>query len=139
MSRLQCSWQPKIGEREIVSLSQWADVAVVFLSIQAFILMLAPLVLFYFLIRGMNMAGGALPRYIKRAQSFTHTVSERTQDVSEKIAAPLLKMRRVGAHMETTVRSFSTEIGETVYGGEGAIQTGVNGTDGDEIKRVRPK
>lgn len=122
-----------------MSLSQWADVAVVFLSIQAFILMLAPLVLFYFLIRGMNMAGGALPRYIKRAQSFTHTVSERTQDVSEKIAAPLLKMRRVGAHMETTVRSFSTEIGETVYGDEGAIQTGVNGTDGDEIKRVRPK
>ncbi len=116
-----------------MSLSQWADVAVVFLAIQAFILMLAPLVLFYFLIRGMNMAGGALPRYIKRAQSLTRTVRDRTDQASEKIAAPLLKMRKGGARVETAVRSFSTEVGETIYGDRGAIQTGVSGTGGDEI------
>jgi len=117
-----------------VSLSQWADVAVVFLSIQAFVLMLVPLVLFYFLIRGMNIAGGAMPRYMKQAQSFTRIVRDRTQDASEKIAAPILKTRAKGVRMETTIRSFSTEVGETIYGHGHGGQSGGNGSGDDNVQ-----
>ena len=100
-----------------------------FLSIQAFILILIPLVLFYFMIRGMNIAGGAMPGYMKRAQSFTHMVRDRTQGVSDKIAAPILKTRAKGTQVEATIQSFTTEVSETMYGQEYAVQA-----DGDEAR-----
>jgi len=112
-----------------VTLSQWADVAVVFLSIQAFILILVPLVLFYFMVRGMNIANGAMPGYMKRAQSFTHMVRDRTQGVSDKIAAPILKTRTKGVQVEATIQSFATEVGETMYGQGYAVQA-----DDDQVR-----
>ena len=105
-----------------MNLATWRDVAIVFLAIQAFILMLVPLVAVYFMVRGINIAGGALPGYMKRAQSFTSIVRLRTGQTSDQIAKPILKMRNRGARIETIVRSFSSEVGVTIYGDSPTVQ-----------------
>lgn len=120
-----------------MTLSQWADVAVVFLSIQAFILMLVPLVLFYFLIRGMNMAGGAMPGYMKRAQSFTRMVRDRTRGVSDKIAEPILKAHVKTMQAEATIQSFSTEVSDSFHGPEKPIRPGETETGGEMGVTIR--
>lgn len=106
-----------------MNLATWRDIAIVFLAIQAFILTLVPLVAVYFLVRGVNIAGGVLPGYMKRAQSFTSAVRLRTDQTSDQIAKPILKMRNHGARVETIVRSFSSEVGATIYGDSPTAQT----------------
>jgi len=115
-----------------VNLALARDIAIVFLAIQAFILMLVPLVAVYFLVRGINIAGGVLPGYMKRAQSFTSTVRLRTDQTSDQIAKPILKMRRHGARIETTIRALSSEVGTTIYGESPTAQ--IDSTPGYQVR-----
>ena len=99
-----------------MSLSTWADIATVFLAIQCFVIMLVPLVATFFLVRGVNMVGGLLPEYLTKAQGVTRTVRNRTVETSVQVTEPLLRFRREQTRMESAVRSFSDEIGNTIYG-----------------------
>lgn len=105
-----------------MSLTQWTNIAIIFLATQAFILTFVPLIIFFFLVRGMNVAGGALPGYMKKAQSFSRTVRLRTEETTDQIAKPILKVRNQSARVESTIRSFSSEVGATIYGDETTVQ-----------------
>ncbi len=76
-----------------MELSTWADIAVVFLSIQCFIIMLIPLGLTFVMVRGMNIAGSALPEYLTKAQGYTRIMRDQTVNASDKVSAPLVRAR----------------------------------------------
>ncbi len=99
-----------------MELRTWTDIAVVFLSIQCFIIMLIPLGLTFVMVRGMNIAGSALPEYLTKAQGYTRIMRDQTVNASDKISAPLVRARAQQARVEGSLRSFSKEIGDTVYG-----------------------
>jgi hypothetical protein len=99
-----------------VQLRTWADIAVVFLSIQCFVIMLIPLVLTFFMVRGMNMAHGALPQYLIKAQGYSRIMRDQTVNAGDKIAAPLIHVRAQQARVDKSIRSFSQEVDESLFG-----------------------
>ena len=97
-----------------MDLRTWTDIAVVFLAIQCFVIMLIPLVLTFFMVRGMNMANSALPQYLIKAQGYSRIMRDQTVNVSDKIAAPLVQARAQQARVEMSVRSFAQEVEESL-------------------------
>lgn len=89
-----------------MTLSQLADISTVWLAFLCFIGMLIPLAVTYFAIRGMNQVLGKTPGVLKRAQSVSRTVRDRTQMVSSRVAEPMIRTQGAAVKTETTVRKL---------------------------------
>lgn len=89
-----------------MDLAFWRDVSIVFLAIQTFILLIIPLVLLYFAVRGLNFVHIRLPRYLFRAQDISKMVRSRTETVSERIADPLVRAESERTRAATTLTTL---------------------------------
>ena len=89
-----------------MDLAFWRDVSIVFLAIQTFILLIIPLAIFYFMVRGLNFLHVRLPRVLFRAQDISKEVRTRTEAVSERIADPLIKADREGTRAKATATAL---------------------------------
>jgi hypothetical protein len=89
-----------------VDLAFWRDVSIVFLSIQTFILLLVPLVAFYFAVRGLNFLHIRLPRVMYKAQDISKQVRMKTEAASQRVADPVVRAQRERTKAEATLQSL---------------------------------
>ena len=69
------------------------NIAVVIIAIQVFILMLVPLVLFFFSIRGVNWLQRQTKTYGPQVRNVFDQAAQITAETSDKIAAPLIEVK----------------------------------------------
>ncbi len=93
-----------------MNLEFWTDVSIVFLAIQTFILLLIPLVAFYFAVRGLNFLHIRLPRVMSQAQNVSKQVRLKTEAASERVADPIVRAQRARTKAETTLRSLVPRV-----------------------------
>ena len=93
-----------------MDLAFWRDIAIVFLALQTFVLLLVVAVPFYFAVRGLNAAHVRLPNLLVKARVFSRQVRERTGEVGDKVASPLLRVQRSVTKSETIVRELTPGV-----------------------------
>ena len=91
-----------------MDLAFWADVSIVFLAIQTFILLLIPLGILYFAVRGLNFLHVRLPRLLFRAQDISTMVRTRTETMSERVADPLVRAERERTRAAATLTNLTS-------------------------------
>ena len=89
-----------------MDLAFWRDVSIVFLSIQTFILLLVPLVAFYFAVRGLNFLHVRLPGVMYRAQGISKQVRMKTEAASQRVADPVVRVQRERTKAEVTLQAL---------------------------------
>ena len=94
------------------SLTFWADISVIWLSLLCFIGLMIPLAITFFAIRGMNLVLGKTPGLFQKAQSYSSLVRSHTESASERIAGPVVRAGSETAKFETTVHSLLSTSGE---------------------------
>ncbi|MCB0047270.1 MAG: hypothetical protein H6642_15705 [Caldilineaceae bacterium] len=103
-----------------MNLDIWSTVAIVFLALEFFILMLVPLALFFILVRVMRIVNSAVPEHLQKGQEITQTVRNRTASVTDRAERPLRSFRQRGERLQQAVRSRSSAVADTVYGKPGS-------------------
>ena len=94
-----------------MGLAGWRDLAVVLLALEALIFVLVIGVVFYFLNRGMAKLQVAVKTYLPVVQDRLRQVSAVSEQVSQKIAAPIIAAETMSAKVRRwliTLRSTST-------------------------------
>ena len=82
------------------------DISIVWLSIQCFIMLLIPLVIFYFIVRGVNAAHNGLYGLLKRGQGYSHTLQNQTKNIGTQVSTPVIKLQRTIARVETIIEKL---------------------------------
>lgn len=84
----------------------WRDLAVVWLSLLCLVMLILPVVVLYFAVRGMGAVNAAAPRFLHKAQSYTQMAKVQTNQMSEKVAQPIVRAQSRASKMSTTIRSL---------------------------------
>jgi hypothetical protein len=74
-----------------MTLTDWTNLSIVWLSFLAFILGIVPLVLLYFAVRGMMTVNRSLPRYLKLGQYYSGIARDQTHKYSNLLAEPVTR------------------------------------------------
>jgi len=93
-----------------MSLEFWRNVSVVWIAIHAFVLFLIPTAIAYFLVRGINWLLSKTKLGLAAAQGISRQVNERTEALSERIAAPVIAARSKATRVQTTSKSFFENV-----------------------------
>jgi len=73
-----------------MSLDFWHNVSVVWIAIHVFVLFLIPTAIAYFLVHGVNWVLAKTKLGFSKAQEFSRQVNEKTEALSERVAAPVI-------------------------------------------------
>ncbi|HMN29809.1 MAG TPA: hypothetical protein PKE45_16780 [Caldilineaceae bacterium] len=87
-----------------MSLAFWRDISVIWLSLLCFIGLIVPLTTIYFAVRGMNRAHMATLSGLRRAQGYSRTIRQGSEELSQRIATPVIKTQRQPTRLQTTLR-----------------------------------
>ena len=82
------------------------DISIVWLSIQCFVMLLIPLIIFYFIVRGVNAAHNGLYGFLKRGQEYSHTLQNQTKTIGAQVSAPVIKLQRTVTRVETIIQKL---------------------------------
>jgi hypothetical protein len=74
-----------------MTLTDWTNLSIIWLSFLAFILGIVPLVLLYFAVRGMIVVNRRLPRYLKLGQYYSGIARDQTRKYSNLLAEPVTR------------------------------------------------
>jgi Sec-independent protein translocase protein TatA len=91
-------------------MSVGASVALIFLIIQTMFATLIILVLFAAMVFGMHKLRQLMVRFMPKAQAFTQKVADVTHLVSDKIAAPFLRINGITANVQGTARGAKRRV-----------------------------
>ena len=72
----------------------WRDISVVFIIFETFILLLVPLGVLYFALRGMQWVRRKLAALLQSARQSVATVPGRAEQISRRISDPVVNTRR---------------------------------------------
>ncbi|MCL4832822.1 MAG: hypothetical protein KJZ86_10285 [Caldilineaceae bacterium] len=89
-----------------MSLEFWRNVSVVWIAIHAFILFLIPAAIAYFLVRGINWLLAKTKLGFSKAQGFSRQVNEKTDALSERVAAPVIAAHSRATRIQKAGESF---------------------------------
>lgn len=92
-----------------MNISLWRDLAVVFLALQCFIIMLIPLVIIYFGVRGMAFVNDRTPGLFLRVQKLTKQVRSGADRVSDQVAAPVARVQAEITRVETVMQRLTPD------------------------------
>lgn len=73
-----------------MSLDFWRNLAVIWLCFQGFFLLLVPLALCYFLVRGMGWVLRNTDKMMHKAQGYSRIMRNKTEAVADKVAQPVI-------------------------------------------------
>jgi len=76
-----------------MTLGTWRDIAIVLLALQLFIMLLIPLVIAFFSMRGINWVHGKVPPLWEKAHHYSHLMRDKTGEISDRVVAPVLRTR----------------------------------------------
>ncbi|MDH7484726.1 MAG: hypothetical protein QHJ81_00445 [Anaerolineae bacterium] len=89
-----------------MDLSTGRDIALVILIVEAFVLSLLPLALFYFGIRGMHTLRGKLDPLLPVAQKRLRSIAHGSQDISARIVRPFIAVSCLRAQAQGTIQAL---------------------------------
>lgn len=89
-----------------MDLSAGRDIALVILIVEAFVLSLLPLALFYFGIRGMHRLRDKLDPLLPRAQNCLQSIAHSSQNLSARIARPFITLSCLRAQAQGTIQAL---------------------------------
>ena len=89
-----------------MSLEFWRNVSVVWIAIHAFLLFLIPTAIAYFLVRGINWLLVKSRLGFTKARGFSRQVAEKTEAVSNQVAAPVIAVHSQATRAQQTGRSL---------------------------------
>ncbi len=91
-----------------MSLEFWRNLSVVWIALHAFVLFLIPTVIAYFLVRGINWLLAKTKLGFSKAQGFSRQVNEKTEALSERVAAPVIAAHSKVSRVQRVGKSFFT-------------------------------
>lgn len=77
-----------------MSLEQWTDLAVIWLSFLCFIGLLIPLAIGFFAVKGMHTAVDRTPRLLRQAQGYSRLMRNKVEDASHRVSEPVIQAHR---------------------------------------------
>lgn len=89
-----------------MSLEFWRNVSVVWIAIHAFVLFLIPTAIAYFTLRGINWVLAKTKLGFSKAQGFSRQVNEKTEALSERVAAPVIAAHSKASRVQRVGKSF---------------------------------
>ena len=92
-----------------MDLAAWRDLSLVWLSLLAFIIGIVPLVLLYFVVRGMLFVNRRVPRYLKLGQYYSGIVRDQTRKYSLLVAEPVTKAHGQAARVDAILRHLTPQ------------------------------
>lgn len=91
-----------------MSLEFWRNVSVVWIALHAFVLFLIPTLIAYFAVRGINWVLAKTKLGFTAAQGFSRQVNEKTESLSERVAAPLISAHGKASRVQRVGKRFFT-------------------------------
>lgn len=82
------------------------DIALIFLSLEALVMALIPLVLIGGLAYGVYRLHRLTKVYLQKAQVYAQKANDFVEDASDKIAAPFIKAHAIGSMISTMFNSL---------------------------------
>jgi len=89
-----------------MSLEFWRNVSVVWIAIHAVVLFLIPTAIAYFLVRGIYWVLAKTKVGFSAAQRFSRQVNEKTESLSERVAAPVIVAHSKVSRWQRMGKSF---------------------------------
>jgi len=89
-----------------MNLEFWTNLSIVWLALLAFIMGIVPLVLFYFLVRGMMIVNRTVPRYLKLGQYYSGIARDQTRKGAEKAVEPVVRVYGQTARADAIARGL---------------------------------
>lgn len=83
-----------------MTLEFWRNVSVVWIAIHAFVLFLIPTAIAFFLVRGINWVLANTRRGFVKAQGFSRQVNQKTDEISDKVVAPVISLRGIATRVQ---------------------------------------
>lgn len=84
-----------------MSLDFWRNVAVIWLCMQGFILLLIPLAIAFFMVKGINWVVAKTPPLFHKAQGYSRLVRDKTDLYADKVADPLIRVHGAAHNAQT--------------------------------------
>ena len=91
-----------------MSLDFWRNLSVVWIAIHAFVLFLIPTAIAYFTVRGIHWVLAKTKLGFTKAQGFSRQVNQKTEALSERVAAPVIAARSKVSRAQKAGKSFFT-------------------------------
>jgi hypothetical protein len=82
----------------------WRDVSIVWLSLFCFLGLAIPLVILYFLVRGMNRALGKVESLLRKVQGYSQRVRQQSETISAKVAEPVVRVQTRVTRIQATLK-----------------------------------
>ena len=89
-----------------MGLEFWTNISIIWLAFLAFIMGIIPLVILYFLVRGMMIVNRSVPRYLKLGQYYSGIARDQTRKVGEKAVEPVVQVYGQAARADAIARGL---------------------------------
>lgn len=89
-----------------MGLEFWRNLAVVWLSLLCLVTLIIPVVVLYFAVRGMGYLNAATPKLLQKGQGYTQMAKVQSDQISEKVARPIVQAQTKASRIEATIRSL---------------------------------
>lgn len=83
-----------------MSLPNTADIALILVVVHVLVACLVPLVLFFFVVRGAVMMNRKTREVMPTVQSYARQMAEGAENISQRVAEPVLKIEGMRARMQ---------------------------------------
>jgi hypothetical protein len=93
-----------------MDLAFWRDASVILLSCEAFIFMLIPGAIFYFVFKGLRKGEQKMREVSPQVQRAFREANRLTRQASDKLAAPIIKADAMGAQLRAMGRRTTSIV-----------------------------
>ncbi|MFN2165476.1 MAG: hypothetical protein ACK2UY_12665 [Anaerolineae bacterium] len=84
----------------------WRDISLMWLILLTFVAVLPFGVIFYLAVRGMRRLRQVLKKYFPLAQDKVSQVADKTEEISDKVAQPVVELYAKAAQVNTMARTI---------------------------------
>jgi len=84
----------------------WRDLSIIWLSLFCFVGLVIPIVVLYFITRGLNTVQTKTVALLHTAQGLSRTLRMRTEGVSEQVGEPIIRINSRYAKLQTRLYSL---------------------------------
>lgn len=74
-----------------MDLALWRDISIVILALHLFVLLIFPLVIAFFLVKGINWVHRQTAPLLNKAQTLSRRMRDQSAELSQQAVAPLIK------------------------------------------------
>jgi hypothetical protein len=95
----------------VMTLDFWRDIAVIWLCFQGFFLLIVPLAVAYFLVRGINWVVRKTPPLFHTVQGYSGQMRNKTEALADKVAEPVIRAHVKSREAQAVLDKLVEEVG----------------------------